>query len=241
MSNTWDVIDLQYFDDGYIVEGYIGDTSPRFDARQTVISQYANSPTILRLVDLANEWFDQTGSFTQFYRSIWDITSARGFGLDVWGRIVDVPRGISLVSPNEYLGFEESGDDQPFDQAPFYNGPISTDVFNLSDDAYRVLILAKAMANISRMTAPAINQIMRALFADRGRAYVADLGNMQMQFVFDFVLTPVERALLLSRRAIPRPAGVSVSIVAIGDSPVFGFNEAGSYAQPFDVGTFYSA
>lgn len=211
MTERWDVSDLQYFESGYIVPGYIGQTRVLFDVRQTVISQYANSPTILRLVDLYNDWMDQTEYFIQFYRNIWNIATAKGFGLDILGKIVGISRRVTVISPQEYFGYNEGGDYQPFDQAPFYNGPVTGDTIALTDDAYRVLIMVKAMANIASTAAPTLNQLLTRLFAGRGRCYVVDLGGMAMKYVFEFALTAVELSILINSNALPSPVGVKVT------------------------------
>ncbi len=82
----------------------------------------------------------------------------------------------------------------------------------LTDDAYRILILTKALANIASTSSAAINQLLRNLFPGRGKAYVEDLGGMAMRFVFDFALTPVEYAIVSQSGALPHPAGVALSV-----------------------------
>jgi hypothetical protein len=61
---------------------------------------------------------------------------------------------------------------------------------------------------------------------------------MQMLYTFEFVLEPFELAILQQSNALPRPAGVSASIVQVIPSNYFGFN--GSGLQPFGQGIFYT-
>lgn len=186
---------------------------PPFDVLDTVISQYANSPTLLQLITSMAAYLDQTANFDAFFDLIWNVDTAQGYGLDVWGRIVGVDR-ILHVSTVEYFGFEEAGVyPRPFGQAPFYTGAPLTSNYALSDNAYRFLILAKAAANICDGSIPAINQILLNLFPGRGDSYVIDNADMSMVYRFHFVLSPVERAIVTQSNVLPRPAGVSVTYV----------------------------
>ncbi len=140
-----------------------------------------------------------------------------------------------------YFGFQDGVDDfQPFGQAPFRLADAATDTYQLSDTAYRTLILVKAMSNIIATTSPALNALLQYLFAGRGRAYVNDLGNMQMRYTFEFALEPFEYAILTQSGALPHPAGVETFIFTAA-LPLFGFSEAGTEsAAPFGEGIFYT-
>lgn len=201
---------------GYVKDGYIAKPSVvslPFDASLTIISQYANSPTLRQLLDCMAQYFDPSTDFENFYDAVWNIDSAAGFGLDIWGKIVGVARQLEIPATQQFFGFNEGSDYQPFGQAPFYNGPKATNTYSLSDDAYRTLILMKALLNISNCSAPAINRLLSNLFAGRGKCYVVDNGNMSINFVFEFSLNPYEVAILTKSSAIPKPAGVSVTLV----------------------------
>lgn len=204
--------------------------------RDTVISQYANSPTILQLIDSMNGYIDPRINMQNFYDYVWNVDTAQGFGLDVWGKIVGVGRSLRVVADLEAFGFNEGLVYQPFDQAPFFSAS-DIEVVELDDDDYRKLILIKALANISAMNAKTLNLLLRQLFDGR-RCYVIDVGAMQMRYVFEFTLTPIEYALLTQSGVMPRPAGVQFSILQFDPESTFGFN--GSDLQPFDQGVFYT-
>lgn len=231
-----DYIDRGYWDSGYVVD-YTPVLTP-FDVSKTVISQYANSPTLLQLIDCMSQYFDPATDFENFYTNVWNIDTAQGFGLDIWGKIVNVSRNLTIPDTITYFGFNEATGSQPFDQSPFYTGVNSTQTYTLTDDAYRTLILAKAMANISRSSAQSINALLQAVFSNRGRCYVIDLGGMRMMFTFEFTLQPYEIAILTQSKAIPKPAGVSAIAQSIDVTSTFGFAEQGG--QPFDTGIFFS-
>lgn len=221
----------------------IGTITP-FDVWTTVLSQYANSPILTQLVVNMAQYLDQTANFDAFYDLIWNIDTAQGRGLDIWGRIVNVSRTLQ-VPAGEYFGFAEAAGDgiNSFGSAPLYlNAPL-TQNYNLSDAAYRMLIIAKALLNITDCSIPAINQILLNLFPNRGNCYVADgfpfqglffgfaeqldtqpfgqapffsgesLPNMSITYVFEFALSAVELAIVSQSGAIPKPTGVRARVL----------------------------
>ena len=184
------------------------------DYPQTIISQYANSPTILQMIDNTNQWIDPSANFQTFYETIWNISTAGTFGLDLWGRILGVSRRFFVIQPGEYLGFSGNDPDyQPFDQAPFYNGSSDSDAVSLDNDTYRNVLMTKALINISSTSIPSLNRIVTMLFAGRGKCYVSNLGGMGMSYTFEFVLTALDRAII--KQLLPAPVGVNVTIVEV--------------------------
>lgn len=209
------------------------------DYTTTLVSQYANSPTLVGIIASMNDAIDPRVDIQAFLDNVWNVDTAQGFGLDILGDIVGVSRFLKIPGADRILGFNNAS--SPPDWTPFGQGTFSRGLQNglsisLPDDAFRVLILTKALANIVSTTARNLNQLLMNLFPGRGRAYVIDLGGMAMQYTFEFQLADWEFAMLLA--ALPHPAGVSVSLVVIG-SGFFGFQEAGD-ALPFDVGVFFA-
>ena len=180
---------------------------------QTILSQFGNSPTILALVTNMNEYIDPTLDLENFYNYVWNVNTAQGFGLDIWGRIVNVSRTI-FTNPVTYL----------------------------DDDSFRALILLKALSNITASTAPAINQLLLNWLGPGVRAYVNDLGNMAMRYMFEFALTPAQIQIMVASGIFLRPAGVYANLVST-NLPMFGFREGGTRAYtgfnqaPFFFGT----
>jgi Protein of unknown function (DUF2612) len=213
------------------------------DLMSTVLAQYANSPKLMAILDYMNQWVDPSTNLDDFYDTFWNILTAQGVGLDIWGRIVDVDRNLQIVELGNYFGFSESlaggsSTPQPFGQAVFWNGPPASTTYALADDAYRKLILVKALANITDCTAPNLNKLLGFLFEGRGRCYVVDLGGMRIRYVFEFTLTPVELSIMVNSTAVPRPAGVLTQIMTVDPATTFGFQEAGG--QPFGQGVFFT-
>lgn len=179
-----------------------------FDPAVTVLSEYANSPVLTKLVDNFAQWLDPASRFDAFYSLIWDIDTAQGFGLDVWGRILGVSR-ILQVPSGVYLGFEQDAQAKPFGFGILYGGGRATNNVALTDTAYRTLLLAKAALNITNASIPAINAILLNLF---GNGYVRDNMDMTMTFVFQETLTPLQTAIVFQSGVLPKPCGVSFTV-----------------------------
>jgi hypothetical protein len=210
------------------------------DVIKTVQSEYGNSPTLLALINNFNAYIDPCVDIDNFYANVWDIDSAVGFGLDIWGRIVGVGRNLLIPQPLSYFGFSEGGPTAyPFGQQVFYNKETAPpQTYALPDTEYRSLIMAKALYNISTCSAPALNQLLKNLFPGI-RCYVNDLGNMQMRYTFESILTPIQFAIITQSGVIPKPAGVKGIMTQTATLPVFGFKEAGPYgAAPFGQAPF---
>lgn len=146
------------------------------EAASTVISQYANSSKLLQLIESFNDAVDPRADLERFYNLIWNIVSAEGYGLDVWGRIVGIGRVVRLLPETLFFGFSDALPGvTTFGFGPFYSGQDLLKRYDIEDDnVYRRLILAKAATNITNGSIPAINAILMDLFPDRGRAYVRE-------------------------------------------------------------------
>jgi hypothetical protein len=198
---------------GQFVIGESAIGSQPFDWTQTILSQYANSPVILQWIDYFSQNVDPTQNIDAFYDQLWNIETAVGYGLDVWGRIVGVTRVIPGIT-QKYFGFQEAGtlSADPFNQSPFYSGEALAGNATLSDDAFRTLIMAKAAANIWDGSIPGLNLILRTLFPGLV-CYVTDGLNMTMTYTFQFTLTALQIAILQNTNVLPRPGGVLATIV----------------------------
>ncbi|OZI39042.1 hypothetical protein CEG14_05770 [Bordetella genomosp. 1] len=206
---------------------------------RTVISQYANSPTLVQLINNMDDYINPEADFDAFYDYVWNVETAQGFGLDIWGKIVGVGRELTIPGEETYLGFDEALSWQPFGQAPMYVGESQTQTYRLADDAYRRLILVKALANISDCTSPSLNRLLSNLFEGRGRCYVSDTGGMRFRYTFEFSLLPFEVAILTQSGAIPKPAAVLADILQVDIPSTFGFSEGSGL--PFGQGVFFTS
>lgn len=172
------------------------------NVEQTIISQYANSPTLLKLIHNMNEYIRPDADIDNFYNVIWNVKTAQGFGLNIWGRIVGLQNGRTILT-----------------------NPVT----QLDDDDFRSLIFLKALSNISAATAPAQNQLLLNWQGAGMRAYVNDLGKMMMRYTFEYPLDPVDLVIITTSGIFLRPAGVG-GFVLDTNLPVFGFKEGGTRA-----------
>ena len=181
-----------------------------------LLSQYAASPTVTRLLEDFAGWIVPAADLDAFFDLVWNVETAEGYGLDVWGRIVDVGRVVQVASGEITLGWEEAnpGSSVPFGSGVWYGGGTATENYPLSDDAYRTLIYAKALSNICNGSIPAANRILRLLFPGRGNCYVTDGLDMTMTYTFDFALTQVELAILSQSNVLCKPSGVVATIIS---------------------------
>ena len=195
------------------------------DYQRTIISQYGAPPTVQALLDAINQWFDPTANIDAFYDLVWNVATAEGYGLDVWGRIVGVQRNLRMPV-GSWFGFRTPQDPQPwkpFNYGVFFNGQLLTHSYTLDDDTFRRVIMAKAATNITDCSIGAMNVIAMTLFPSRGNVWVQDNLNMSMVWRFDFspALTPVEFAIILQLGCLPRPTGVQMTIQTSPTSPYF--------------------
>ena len=216
------------------------------NCEETIISQYANSPILLTLINNMNSYIDASANFFNFYNQIWNINSATGYGLDVWGRIVGVKRNVNMplsaIVQQSIFYFAETGVNTPFSPggaAPFYGGSEINTVYRLSDDVYRSLILVKALANISNCSAQAYNQLVQNLFGQNS-CYTSELGSMAMQLTFTNI-SVFDYYLIVNAGVLPRPAGVLVYCYrSYARGAAFSFAESG-FGTPFGNGSTYTS
>ena len=201
--------------------------------KSTIMSQYANSPVLLRLIEDIGDRIDPTADIEQFYNIVMNLHTAQGFGLDIWGRIVGISRRASIANPEgEYFGFADGF--YPFNQRPFFSP--TQNAYELPDNVYRDLIFIKATVNIINATAPNINRLMKAAFNGK-KCYFLIVGHMKGRYVFEFALSPFERYLVYNTDILPRPCGVQTEVLDAIPPETFGFTGTGF--QPFNQGTFY--
>lgn len=187
----------------------------------TVLRQYNNSPNLLNIITLMGEavrWDDFEGDF---FTNIFDITTANTYGLDIWGKILNLSRVMTYTASNVYFGFNEadlsvetSTDPQPFDQYSFYDPDTNySGAVSLENEAYRKALMMKAMSNITDCTPSNLNASLMFMFSDSGNAWVEHDGPMQMSYHFDFTPTTSDLAIIQSSGILPKPAGCVVSYV----------------------------
>jgi hypothetical protein len=179
----------------------------------TIQSQYSASKRMLNLAKGFQVRLEPTADVDLFYDKMFNIMTAEGVGLDNWGRILAIGRTI-----------EDNG--------------VS---LTLSDEYYRLLLLYKALANISRSDADSLNHLLATLMATgvggfTAAAYVLEVDTMVIRWVFEDFLDAIQLAVFKVAGTLARGAGVGWELYAINPNQVFGFD--GSEMQPFNQAPF---
>lgn len=178
-------------------------------------SQYSASKKILALAAGFQQRIDPHLDVDLFYRKTIDIYTAEGFGLDNWGVILQMGRTITDADTGANI--------------------------TLEDEYYRLLLLYKAMANISASTAEAQNFLL-AMLVNTGIggfpriAYVLEVDTMVIRWVFEDFLNSLQIAVFKAAGTLARGAGVGWEFYAINPGQVFGFD--GSEMNPFNQAPF---
>lgn len=185
--------------------------TPDIDFEKHIFWQYNNAPAINALVNQKQEWYatNHSGFWIDWITNVLNLSTANDYGLAIWGLLLQVPRTYVV------------------------NGQSMT----LTTAQYRGVLKARLRLQNMRATVPEINKLLKDLFGSYGRAYVIDNLDMTMTYHFNFNLTDLQIAVLQNVALLPRPAGVEILIVALGND-VFGFN--GSDALPFNQAPFAS-
>ena len=178
-------------------------------------SQYSASQKILALAAGYQEQIDPHLDVDMFYDRMFNIYSAQGLGLDNWGLILNMARNIS--------------------------DPMSGTSLTLEDEPYRLLLLYKAMANISASNAATQNKLLSLLISTgigsfKAAAYVLEVDVMVIRWVFEYRLTPLQVAVFRTAGTLARGAGVGWELYSINPLSVFGFD--GSGFKPFNQAPF---
>jgi hypothetical protein len=182
---------------------------------QTLLSQYVNARALNSLISSFNAAIDPSANISAFLEYIWNVNTAVGNGLDIWGRIVGVSRNIQALTGEQ---------------------------ITLLDPDFKTLILVKSAANIGNVTVPTLNSLLSQIFASYGDVYVQDNLNMTLTYVFSFPPTTAQQAIVENSGVMPRPAGVEVTYQwPTVPGPVFGFDSNNSYVAGFDTGSWASA
>lgn len=183
-----------------------------FKIEDTIASQYANSPRLMLIIQELHNAIDPTKNIQDFYNMVFNLQTAQGFGLDIWGRIVGVGRKVPLQDPNaKVFGFQAtpaSSIFSPFNVAPFRPDSSGFSTYSLPDNLYRKLIIAKALANIILATAPNINKLLKVLL-NTPSVYLLT-GIMSAKYQFRGKLSAFDRMIVFKLGLLPEPCGVKV-------------------------------
>lgn len=198
-----------------------------------MIAQYANSPKFVKLVTGLREQFNNSKTIEDWFNVVYNIKTATGFGLDIWGSILNQGRTITYDNG----GVEET---VTLRGAQTVDGVYYSEV--QIEEYYRTVLFLKTMSYITNATINNLNNMLRFYF-ESNKVYVYEHSTMGIRYVFEIYLTKLERAIFTSS-IMPKPTGVNITTDVLPLGSFFGFNVSGltSIQQPytpFDNKPFY--
>lgn len=202
---------------------------------RALLWQYNDAARLEALLTQKQGWYDtnQEAFWTDWVRDVFDLRTANDFGLAVWAIILNIPLTVaSGLDPDDkpIWGFGEYREN-------FENGNFAgTSGTALTAEQKRLVLRLRYFQLVTRGTIPEINTFFAYLFEPLGPAYVVDGYAMNLQYVFGFPLSSALELILTQYDLLPRPAGVKVGYVVIGDADGWGF---GRYHENFENGNFY--
>lgn len=198
-----------------------------------MLSQYANSPTIVKLVNGINEQLNNAQTIEDWFRIVFDLRTATGFGLDIWGKILNQSRRFQYVDENNQTVDVYLQGNQTVDGVDY--------TAEQMDNFYRTALFLKAFSYIADTSLKNINDMLNFYFnmtseeGREGKAFAYNIGTMAIEIVFTFFMPKLEKAILTSD-LFPTPAGVQLNYRFIPNGAWLGFydeNAENPEDQPF--------
>ncbi|MBO7732877.1 MAG: DUF2612 domain-containing protein [Methanobrevibacter sp.] len=205
------------------------EVNPSLSYTTRLIGQYANSPVMLKLANGLGTLFDDSPFIKNWYDVIFNLETANGYGLDVWGAILNRSREFIYNGNRYYLQGAQTIGGVDFTAEQMEN-------------LYRKVLQLTAMRYIGNASIASLNTLIQFIFKDDGECYCLEYGTMYIRYVFRFYLNDVQKAII--ETIDPHPSGVESSYEYLPTQTYFGFivRGVGGTDQPylpFDNGPFY--
>lgn len=207
------------------------------DLMRALLWQYNDAARLEALVRQKQAWYNanQSAFWSDWVADVFDLRTANDFGLSVWAIILDIPLVVaSAVDPVDkpIWGFGQYREN-------FTNGNFaSISSSALSTEQKRLVLRLRYFQLVNDGAVTEINAFFAYLFAPLGPAYVKDGYDMRARYVFELPMPSALEVVLTEFDLLPRPAGVKVDYVILGDADGWGF---GRYHENFTNGNFYHA
>lgn len=213
-----------------------------FDWQTAVLSQYANSPNLLALLKTFEKDLNTDTDINNYHQFIFDVSTAKDYGLDIWARIVGINRTVHFTgaSPSEYdtLWGYKGSELQNYDNGNFYDERtrVSANNITMDDNLLRRMILVKAGSNITNGSLKDMTRLIS--MALPVPFYILNEGYMHIKIYLKEKISFALEAVLKFGNVLPIPAGVDFDIEP-APNPFFGFKGI-TEAETFNNGTFNS-
>lgn len=207
------------------------------DLLRALLWQYNDAVRLEELLRQKQAWYDlnHRDFWNNWITDVFDLRTANDFGLDVWAVILNIPVVISAGqdAPDKPIwGFDQYREN--FNNGNFANIASS----NLTTEQKRVALRLRYFQLVTTGSVTEINAFLAYLFEPLGPVYVADGLDMTALYIFGFPISSNLEAVLSEFDLLPRPAGVKIAYVVLGDSNGWGF---GNFHDNFTNGNFYHA
>lgn len=207
------------------------------DLLRALLWQYNDAARLESILRQKQAWYDanQTAFWEDWTRDVFDLRTANDFGLAVWAIILDIP--LAVASQGDAANKPIWGFGQYHEN--FTNGNFASIASSqLSTEQKRLVLRLRYFQLVTRGAVPEVNAFLAYLFEPLGLVYVNDGYDMTARYVFNFPLSSALEVVLTEYDLLPRPAGVKIDYVVIGDADGWGF---GRYHENFTNGNFSHA
>lgn len=151
--------------------------------------QGTNIETLLNgLADLYNKLITQP--VQEFYNNIYNLETAAGIGLDIWGEKLNFPRTIKFIDADTGVETSET----------------------LDDNEYRLILKVLSLKFYTKMTVPGINKTLKELFSFYDvQAYTVDNQDMTyVNYVFLWEMPEYLKQAFNNYDLLPHPLAVGI-------------------------------
>lgn len=175
------------------------------------IWQYDNSPNIKGLIEEYQLFLDtyHTDFWENWYNIVFNLDTANGFGLVIWGKILGFNLGIS-IGRSDWVPFGFAPYRRAFYQATF--GTDSSSGVILTEQQARVALKLQWWRLTGTNTIPEANQIVNSILSEYvGSIYIVDNLDMTATYIFENQPENWLSYILDTFDILPRSAGVEVT------------------------------
>ena len=202
--------------EGYLPNSEIMSIDFSVNLLQAIIWQYTEATNLQSILNQKNTWYgsEQTAFWSNWVTNVFDLRTANNFGLSVWSIILQQPIYINQPVGTAVPSWGFGTNNQNFTNGNFANQFGQT--YPLSTETACVILQLRAYQLNSCGCVPEINRALAYIFEGFGQVWVIDNLNMSISYYFAFPIPADMMIAFQTYDILPRPAGVSLTIVQGG-------------------------
>lgn len=199
---------------------YTQDLDTSVDLLQALLWRHNDATRLQSLLQSKQDWVSSahTNYWADWVRDVFDLRTANAFGLSVWSVILGIPLALTNTSDTTVGRFAFGPERNNFSHGNFAASATS----GLTLAQKRIVLQLRYYQLVTTGAVPEINDFMAYLFGDQGPVWVVDGHAMNALYVFDFPVDARLKQVLTAYDLLPRPAGVKVDFVVLGEAVGFG-------------------